>query len=109
MTLSPKALIEATGAQFVAGTAIAIVEGKHVAVARNTADGLMLTADGLLLANSLHPLDRDASSEPGGSRPGKRAKTKAAPEPAPEPEPEPEPIDFDLGLDDDVATDEQFD
>jgi len=97
MTLSPKALIEATGAEFVAGEAIAIVDSKHVSLAKNTADGLVLTAEGLALANSLRPLDRDAEGSDGGSRRGqrrKRADTATAANPAAA-EPEPETIEQD--------------
>jgi hypothetical protein len=67
-------LIKVHAAEFTAGDAIAIIAGKHVVLARNTADGLVFTDEGRALAAATNPLDRDASGEPGGSRKGRRAR-----------------------------------
>lgn len=92
--LSIEALTEALGAEQVAGDYIATVDGKRVLLARRNAGGYTFTDAGLALANSLHPLDRDADGGKGGSRP-RKTKAKAegenpptTPEPAPEPAPE---------------------
>lgn len=76
--LSIEALTEALGAEQVAGDYIATVDGKRVLLARRNAGGYTFTDAGLALANSLHPLDRDADGGKGGSRP---RKTKVKDEP----------------------------
>lgn len=72
-------LLKVCNADCVAGDHIAIIEGKHTVIARRTADGdTVLTEAGILLANTLDPLDRDLSGDAGGSRPGRRGRKAKA-------------------------------
>ena len=87
MALTAQQLITATNAEFTAGDLIAMVDGKHTVLGKNTREGVVLNETGLLLAETLTP---------------KRLRNA---DPVPETDP---PRELGLALADSVTTAEKF-